>query len=333
MLRFQHPEYFWLLLSGIVLVVAYSMQLVSRKQKIKLLGDEHLVQALMPRYSATRLHLKFVLALLALSIGIIGLANLQFGSRSEKINRRGIDVIIALDVSKSMLAKDMLPSRLEKAKQFVFRLMEKLENDRIGLLLFAGRAYVSVPLTIDKMALRMNLATANPDMVPTQGTVIGEAIDMARQSFNAKETKYKSIVIISDGEDHDEGVNEEVKKATDEGISIHTIGIGSEEGGTILDPETGENKTDENGELIISTLNEKELQEIASNGQGTYYRLVNVENTTERVAAQIKSSEQKNFGESIFTDYNSYFQYFLAACMLLLLIEFFIPASKLRPTV
>jgi Ca-activated chloride channel family protein len=265
---------------------------------------------------------------MALFTGVIGLANLQAGSRSEKIERKGIDVMIALDVSKSMLAKDISPNRMEKAKQLINKLLDKLGNDRVGLIVFAGRAYVSVPLTIDFSALKMNLSAANSDMVPTQGTVIGEAISMARQSFNTKETKYKSIILISDGEDHDEEAMKEVKKAVEEGIMINTVGIGSPDGSPIVDDETGQHKLDESGVEIISKLNEQELQSIASNGQGIYQRLNNTEVCADAIATQINTSEQRNFGDTIFTDYNSYYQYFLAISLLLIIIESFIPERK-----
>ncbi len=328
MLRFQHPDFFWYLLACFLLAGLFYYRTKRREQAIRLLGDEQLVNALMPRYSKPLRLFKFCLLVVALAIGIIGLANLQAGSRTEKIERKGIDVMIALDVSKSMLAQDLSPNRLEKAKQFIARLLEKLGNDRIGLITFAGRAYVSVPLTVDMSALKMNLAGASPTQVPTQGTVIGEAISMARQSFNAKETKYKSIILISDGEDHDEGVADEVKKAVGEGIMINTVGIGSSEGSPIFDPETRANKRDEKGDEVITKLNEKELQEIASAGQGVYLRLGNTDAAADAIAKQISSTEQKNFGDNIFTDYNSYYQYFIGIALLLILIEFFIPEQK-----
>lgn len=272
--------------------------------------------------------IKIGLLLSAFVIGVIGLANLQAGARTEKLERKGIDVMIALDVSKSMLAGDLSPNRLERAKQFINRVIEKMGNNRIGLITFAGRAYVSVPLTIDLSALKMNLAAASPNMVPTQGTVIGEAIGMARESFNAKETKYKSIILISDGEDHDEGAADEVKKAVGEGIMINTVGLGSPEGALLPDLENGGNKKDENGEDVVSKLNEKLLQDIAATGQGIYLRLGNTDAAAEAIARQVNSTEQKNFGDSIFTDYNSYFQYFIGIALLLILIEFFLPERK-----
>jgi Ca-activated chloride channel homolog len=328
MMRFQHIEYFWLLPSLLLLVGLYWLNIKNRQKKIRLLGDMSLVNMLMPTFNSQRNHIRFFLLVLCLFTGIIGLANLQKGTRSEKVERKGIDLIIALDVSKSMWAKDAKPNRLEKAKQFIYRLLEKVGNNRIGLIVFAGKAYVSVPLTIDISALKMNLSNANPNMVPTQGTVIGEAISMARQSFNPKETKYKSVVVISDGEDHDESVKDEVKKAVDEGIMIHTAGIGSSEGSPIWDEETKQNKKDEKGVEVVSKLNETELQLIAKEGQGVYEKINNAESSAETIARQINSSEQKSFGDMMFADYNSYFQYFIFISVLLLLIEFFISERK-----
>jgi Ca-activated chloride channel family protein len=333
MMRFQHIEYLWFLVAIILVAVVYSLFVISRRKKIKLLGDELLVHKRLLGYSEQRGWIRFGLVATALFAGILGLANLQAGSKSETIERKGIDVMIALDVSKSMWAKDASPNRLEKSKQLVSKLLDKLGNDRVGLILFAGKAYLSVPLTTDFSALKMNLATASPDMVPTQGTVIGEALSMARQSFNTKETKYKSIVLISDGEDHDEEAINEVEKAVEEGVMINTIGIGSPEGSQIIDEETGQPKTDEDGKEVISKLNEKELSAIATKGQGIYQRLNNTEAVADAISKQINTAEQRNFGDTIFTDYNSYFQYFLGVSLFLILLEYFIPEFKKVATV
>ncbi len=328
MLRFQHIEYLWFLLIIPVLVIMYFIWMDVRNKKLSKIGDLQLINDLLPSYSSKRNLSKFLLLCIALFFGVVALANLQSGARSEKVQRKGIDVVIALDVSRSMMAKDVSPNRLEKSKQFVLRLLERLGNNRIGLILFAGRAYTSVPLTVDISALKMNLATANPDMVPTQGTVLGQAVDMARQSFNTKETKYKSIVLISDGEDHDESVSAEVKKAVEEGIMINTVGVGSVNGSPIWDEENNEPRKDENGNEIISKLNEEELQTIAREGQGIYQHLNNTESSAEAVSGQINTIEQKSFGDSLFVDYNSFFQYFLAVSLLLLITDFFIPSRK-----
>lgn len=321
-------EYLWLLAILILVVAIYIFRIWRGRHALQKLGDTRLVNRLISNYSQPRRHTKFILLGLALTIGIIGLANLQAGSQTEKVERKGIDVMIALDVSKSMLAKDASPNRLEKARLFVTKLLDKLGNNRVGLIVFAGKAYVSVPLTVDFSALKMNLATAGPHMVPTQGTVLGEAISMASQCFNTKDTKYKSIILISDGEDHDEEAMSEVKKAVDEGIMINTVGIGSIEGSAVIDEDTGQPKTDENGQQIISKLNEDELKQIAVEGQGIYQHLTQTDQTIEAMVNQINSTEQRSFGDTLFVDYKSYFQYFLLISIILISVELFISELK-----
>ena len=328
MLRFQHSEYFWFLLTIVILVGLFLLAVKDRRKKLKTIGDEALVNFQLRKFNMKAQRFKFILLLLALFTGIIGLANLQANAKTQKLNRKGIDVMIALDVSKSMLAKDESPNRLEKAKQFVSKLIDKIGNNRVGLIVFAGRAYVSVPLTVDFSALKMNLSTISPASIPSQGTVLGEAIKMARESFNPKDTKYKSIVLISDGEDHDENANNEVKKAVEEGIMINTVGIGSVNGSPIWDDELQENKKDAEGNEIISKLNEEELQTIATNGEGIYTQLNNAENVAKSMATQINSTEKKSFGDVVFADYNNYFQYFLLLSLALITIEFFISERK-----
>ena len=328
MLRFQHSEYLWFLLTIVILVGLFLLAVKDRRKKLKTMGDEALVNFQLRKFNMKAQRFKFILLLLALFTGIIGLANLQANAKTQKVNRKGIDVMIALDVSKSMLAKDESPNRLEKAKQFVSKLIDKIGNNRVGLIVFAGRAYVSVPLTVDFSALKMNLSTISPASIPSQGTVLGEAIKMARESFNPKDTKYKSIVLISDGEDHDENANNEVKKAVEEGIMINTVGIGSVNGSPIWDDELQENKKDADGNEIISKLNEEELQTIATNGEGIYTQLNNAENVAKSMATQINSTEKKSFGDVVFADYNNYFQYFLLLSLALITIEFFISERK-----
>ena len=328
MLRFQHSEFFWFLLTIVILVGLFFLAVKDRKKKLKIIGDENLVHLQLRNFNVKAQQFKLILLLVALFAGVIGLANLQANSKTQNVERKGIDVMIALDVSKSMLARDESPNRLEKAKQFVSKLIDKIGNNRVGLIVFAGRAYVSVPLTVDFSALKMNLSTITPSSIPTQGTVLGEAIKMARESFNSNDTKYKSIVLISDGEDHDESANNEVKKAVEEGIMINTVGIGSVNGSPIWDEVLQENKKDAEGNVIISKLNETELQTIASNGEGIYAQLSNAENIAKTMAVQINATEKKSFGDVVFADYTSYFQYFLLISLLLITIEFFISERK-----
>lgn len=331
MMRFQHISHLFALGLVPLLVVLFVWMLYWRKEKIKKLGDERLVQSQLLGKIPGRATLKFVLYALALAAIIIGWANLQKAGKAENVQRRGIDVIVALDVSKSMLATDIQPDRLTRAKQLVTRLTDKMQNDRVGLIVFAGRAYLQVPLTVDYSAMKMMLQNVSPDMVPTQGTVISEAVEMAINSFSQKERKYKSLIVISDGEDHDENAITKIKEAAETGVTVHTVGIGSPQGSTIFDPATKGVKMDENGNPVISKLNENALRQMAAVGNGTYSQLRNTDEVAAKIASSIDDIEQKNLGADVYTDYNSYFQYFLLVGFVLLLIEWLLPAAKMKP--
>jgi Ca-activated chloride channel family protein len=301
-----------------------------RRNKLERLGTTKLVRQQILGFIPARQTLKFILLGVALICMIIGWANLQRGGKPETIERKGVDVMIALDVSKSMLAKDIQPDRLTRAKQLIGRMTDKMSSDRVGLVIFAGRSYLQVPLTIDYSALKLILQSVQPDMVPTQGTVIGDAVDLCTKSFSQKERKYKSIVLISDGEDHDEAAAEKVKQATEAGVIIHTVGIGSPQGATIYDPGTGADKLDQQGNPVVTKLNEEELKTIARSGNGTYTLLGNVDNAADKIIGEIDGMEQRNLGAVVYANYISYFQYFLFAALLLLLVEWLIPGAKSR---
>lgn len=334
MIRFQHFEYLWLLLLIPLAIVVYVTYLRWRKAGIKKLGDPQLVSQLLSGRIAGRSTTRFVLITLSLFFAILGLANLQQGSQTEKAERKGVDVFFALDVSKSMLARDVQPDRLTRAKQLITRMMDKMTNDRVGLVVFAGKSYLQVPLTIDYSAAKMLLETVNPDLVPTQGTVLSDAIDLSSESFSQKEKKHKAIVLISDGEDHDEKALDAAKKAADQGAVIYTVGIGSPQGSTIPDQVTGEQKLDENGQPVITKLNEDELKSLAKATGGTYTLLSNTSQAAEVLTDLIDNMEGKEYGSIQFTDYNSYFQYFMAAALLLMIAEWIIPAASMlkKPT-
>jgi Ca-activated chloride channel family protein len=333
MLRFQHSEYLWGLVLLLVLQAAFLGVSWWKRRSIRRMGDPALVEKLFTGYSRKLFVVKFLLIFLAFFFGVIGLANLQKGSRMEKITRKGVDVMIALDVSKSMLATDIQPDRLTRAKQLISKLMDKLDNDRVGLVVFAGNAYLQMPLTVDYSAAKMYLSTVSPDMIPTQGTAIGQAISTADEAFNKKERKHKALIIISDGEDHDASAVQKTKAAFENGAITNTIGIGSVNGSPLPDPETGGYKKDRQGNTVISKLNEEELKSIAAAGKGIYQHLDNnTDDVVNTLANKIDSMEQKEFGENIFTDYNSYFQYFIGICLALLLIEFFIPEVRFPKT-
>ncbi len=296
----------------------------------KKMGDPALVAALVKNYSPVKFAVKFILVAIAFALIVVASANLQKPGVADTVNRKGVDVMVALDVSNSMMAEDIKPTRLERAKQMVTKLMDKMDNDRIGLVLFAGRAYMQMPLTTDHGAAKMYIQNAGPDAVPVQGTVIGEALKISNSGFNSKERKFKAIVLISDGEDHDPEALQMAKSLSQSGVMINTVGIGSPEGAPIIDYATNEARKDAQGNTIITKLNETELQQLAQSTNGVYIRLDDTDDAAAKITAQLATIEQKATGDKSFAEYKSYFQWFLVAALLFLLIETFIPERKMK---
>jgi len=330
--RIEHIEYLIGLAALPVLIFLLFWLLRWKKKTAARMGDPELIRQLVRNFSPLRFLVKTGLVLVAFVIIILGATNLQKPGSMENVSRKGVDVMLVLDVSKSMLARDIKPSRLERAKQLLLRLTDQLNNDRVGLILFAGRAYLQMPLTTDHGAARMYIQNASPDVVPTQGTVIGDALKMANDAFNSKERKYKSIVLISDGEDHDPEALKIAQTLKESGVMINTIGIGSPDGSPIVDPVTNELKKDEQGQTIISKLNEAELQQLSDATNGRYLRLDNLDDALITMTQQLDSAEKKAMTDAEFIDYKSYFQWFLGAALLLLVIEFFWPERRPEKT-
>ena len=330
MFRFQHIEHLAALAILPVLIALFAMALYARRNRLQQAGSERLVLEQLVGFIAGRNTLKFVLVVSALALIIIGWGNPQTADKSQNVQRKGVDVVIALDVSKSMLATDVQPDRLTRAKQLIMLLSDQLQNDRIALIIFAGRPYLQVPLTVDNNMLKMMVQNVSPDMVPTQGTVIGDAVEMANESFSPSERKYKSLIIISDGEDHDDKAIEKTREAVDAGVIVHTVGIGSPMGSTIMDPTTKAIKLDDAGNPVISKLNENELKSIAAAGHGYYQLLQDPEEVASKLAGNINSMEQKNLGAAVYTDFDSYFQLFLLAGIILLLAEWMLPGATTK---
>lgn len=330
MYRLQHIEYLAGLVLLPILVGFFILALRWKKDRVKKIGNPVLINQLIRGYSPALYLAKFGLALVALGALVAASANLQKPGKMENVSRKGVDVMIALDVSKSMLAEDLKPNRLERAKQFVNKLMEKMQNDRIGLVLFAGRAYIQMPLTTDHGAARMYIQNASPDAVPSQGTVIGEALRIANTAFNSKERKFKSIVLISDGEDHDPQAAQMTSELAADGVMINTVGIGSSDGVPLIDKMNNELRKDAQGNAIVTKLNEAELQQLAKETQGIYIRLEDSDDAASKIQAQLLTIEQKALGDDAFVNYQSYFQWFLAVALLLLVVEIFTPEKKLK---
>lgn len=327
-LNFQHIEYLIALAVIPLLLLLYFFVLNWKKRTIQKIGDANLVKEMIKNYAPQKFALKFVLVLLAITSGVFALANLRSPKGMEQVSRNGIDVMIALDVSKSMLAQDIKPNRLERAKQAVSKLIDKLSNDRIGIVVFAGRAYLQMPLTGDHGAAKMYLSSASTDIVPTQGTVISDALKMCNASFNSKEKKYKAVVLISDGEDHDEGALKIAGQMADEGIVINTVGIGSPQGSTIIDETTNQEKLDAAGNTVITKLNEEELMKIAEKGKGSYQLFTNTDELVSKLDAELAGMDQRTVTEDSLVNYKHFFPYFLMLALILLIAELFISERK-----
>lgn len=326
--RFQHTEYLWFLALVPALAGLFAYAIYRKKKAAKQLGDPVLVQLLSRNYNPRAYLAKFILIAVAIGLFVVTIANLRSPVGSEKVSRSGIDVMIALDVSKSMLARDIKPTRLDRARQVLSRLVDRLTNDRVGIVVFAGKAYLQMPLTADHAAAKMYLSAASTESVPTQGTVIGSALKMCYSSFNTQEKKYKAIVLVSDGEDHDEEAVRLAKQMSQEGVVIYTVGIGSPQGVTLLDETTNQPKTDAQGNPVISRLNEEELRQIAQEANGQYILFQNTDAVVDVITKQLAGMDQRNVSDDSLINYKSWFQYFLLAILLLLLAESFISENR-----
>lgn len=331
MLKFANPDYLWALLAVPVMLVVYLVSQYLRKRALSRFGEQRFVELLIPKYSRTRLWIKFIFFSMAWVFLTIAVANPQTGSRLEEVKREGIDLFIALDVSKSMLAEDIVPNRLERSKQAISRLIDKLQGDRIGMIVFAGRAFVQLPITTDYAAARLFLSTINTDIVPVPGTAIGEAINLAIESFDESDNS-KAIIIISDGEDHEDDPIEAARQAAANGIHVYTIGMGLADGAPIpiynqYGKRTGFH-TDQNGNTVITKLDEQTLQNIAAVGNGAYTRANNIRSGLEFIYNRISELDKAEIESKVFTDYESRFQIFLALALIMLLFEILIATGK-----
>ncbi len=329
--EFENIEYLAGLFILVPLVALFVYVLRWKQQVKRKLGNPRLVDHLSRSYAPGLYRLKIILILAAIALGIIALANLRKPLQTKGSRANGIDVMVALDVSKSMLSQDEKPSRLEKAKQFINQLTARLENNRVGLIVFAGQAYLQMPLTADATATRMFVDNASPDLVALQGTNLSAALQLSDASLDTKERKYKAVLLITDGEDHEDKALEVVKQLADHGTVLYTVGVGSPEGAPITEPETSEYKRDENGQTIISRLNVTLLQQLAQSAKGKYYLLDNTSAVADAVVTELDGMEKKTISNAGgYVEYRSYYPFFLAIAVLLLLAELFIPERKLQ---
>jgi len=326
--QFQYTEFLWLFSALAIFICLFLFLLRWKKKTIKKIGDTNLVKQLIKNFSSRLFTTKFILFSLAFALGVVAVANLRKPGAADNIARKGIDVVIALDVSRSMLATDITPNRLERAKQMILRLMDQMPNDRIGLVLFAGKAYLQMPLTVDHGAAAIFVSSSNPDAIPTQGTVFSEALQMSARAFNTKEGRFKSVVLISDGEDHDEETMQTAADLEQQGVMVCTVGIGSPEGAQIPDSATNDFKRDAMGNIVISKLNEAILQQIAQKTNGIYVHFENGDQTVDALMKQLSQVERKTFVDVSLLNYKTYYMWFTMAMFLLLILEFILPERK-----
>jgi Ca-activated chloride channel homolog len=329
MFRFEHPTYLYAFALLPLLAVVFWFFWRWRKQAIGRFAESHLAPLLMPEASRWKHRLKFGLVLLALAFLIVGAANPQWGSKREKVKRKSVDVLIALDISNSMYAQDIAPSRLERAKKFAENLVEKLKGERIGLVFFAGSAYLQMPVTTDYAAAEIFLRSASPELAASQGTAIGEAIGVARRAFQSEENKsHKALIVITDGEDHDGEAIAEAENAKEEGIIQFTVGVGTAEGSFIPMKVGGREdyKRDENGQPVRSKLNEAMLADLAQKGGGTYFHI----SDGEALQTRIDQMEKQELEVRAFSSYNSYFQWFVFIGLGLLVAEWLVSWKRHR---
>ncbi len=331
MFRFENPEYLNIYLVLPVFILLFILLRIWKKKAILKFGDVKLTRRLFADVSVPKAYVKFILLMLAFCSLVFAFARPQLGTKLEEVKREGVDVVIALDVSNSMNAEDIRPNRLERSKQAIYRLISQLQGDRIGLIVFAGQAYVQLPVTTDYGAAKLFLSTVSTNMVPTQGTAIGSAIRMGIRSIGDSARTNSTILVITDGENHEDDAIEAAREASGKGIAVHTVGMGSPDG-TPIPVYRNNTKTgflqDRSGSTVITKLNEETLQQIADAGKGKYVRASNSDDGISLILKEIEKMDKKEFSSKLFTSYEDQFQYFLGLALLFLLLDFFISERK-----
>ena len=319
MINFAQAQYLFLLLLIPFFFLVQALVLRLRRGRIRKFGDEKLVRELMPSYAKAKVWVRLTLFSVGFFFFVIGLSRPQIGAKLKEHETKGAEIMIALDVSNSMLAEDYSPNRLERAKLAISRLVDKLRDDRIGLIVFAGNSFVQLPITTDYVSAKMFLNSISTESVPVQGTAIGEAINTAMRSFSAQSEKSRAIIVITDGENHEDDPVAAAKQAAEMGVRVFTIGVGSPEGKPI--PMDGELLKDKDGNIVVTRLDEKVLQEVAQAGNGVYVRAGNSEFGLNPIIDDIRRMEDEKYSSIVFEEYDEQFMYFLAIALFFFVIE------------
>ena len=328
MFKFVNPNALFLYIPLLRIVGVYFYACYSRKKALRRYGSPELLGAMMPEVSNFRPALKFWIAFVALCFMVLLLARPQFGTKMETVKRQGIETIIALDISNSMLAEDVAPSRLEKSKNIISKLVDGFVDDKVGLIVFAGDAFVQLPITNDFISAKMFLESIDPSLIARQGTNIKAAIDMAMRSFTPKEGIGKAVIIITDGENHENGAIESAKAAAEKGLMVYVMGVGSLEGSPIPAGRSGEFRRDKDGKIVVTKLNEQMCQEIAAAGNGVYIRIDNTNNAQKMLQKEIDKLAKADQEVTTYSEYNEQFMVMAWVAFILLLLEMLLMVKK-----
>lgn len=326
MFVFAEAGYLWLLLAVPLLPALYAVLRVMRRRRIRSFGDERLVAELMPSASGTKGWVRLVIADLAFACFVLGIARPQIGAKLTEKETKGAEIMVCLDVSNSMLARDYSPDRLERAKLAVSRMVDRLEGDRVGLIIFAGSSFVQLPVTTDYVSAKMFLSSISTESVPVQGTALGDAIELATKSFSLQGEKSRAIVVITDGENHEDDPVAAAKQAADLGIRVYAIGVGTAAGQPI--PKDGGYMKNKEGEMVVTRLDESILRQIAKAGNGAYVHAGNDEFGLNPIIDDLRRLEDEKFNSVVFEEYDEQYMYFFAAALLLFVIEMLIGERK-----
>ena len=325
MFRFANIEMLWWLITIPVFVIAYIIITKRKQRQLMEFGDPELMAQLMPDASKSRPIVKFTLLIVALALLIVAAARPQYGQQEKTVKRQGIEVMVALDISNSMLAEDVAPNRLDRAKQMLSKMIDNMTDDKVGLVVFAGEAFTQLPITCDYVSAKMFLNTISPKLIPTQGTAIGAALQTAIRSFGSQESDAgRAIILITDGENHEDDATAVAKQAQELGIQVFVIGIGKPEGSPIPVPGTNDYIKDRSGQVVVSRLNEEMCQEIAQAGKGAYVRCDNTNTAMRALQQELDRIATTDLETTVYADYNEQYQSFLLIALLLLVIDCFI---------
>ena len=333
MYKLEEPIYFYALAIIPVMIVMFLLVLWWKKRTQKKFADLELLEQLAPNSSVFKSTLKLLILSLGIAFLVLALVNPKMGSKLKTVKREGVDIVFALDVSRSMLAEDIAPNRLEKAKQVISKIIDNLGSDRVGVIIYAGNSYPLLPITTDHAAANMFLQNASPDLVSSQGTAINEALELAKTYYNNDEQTNRFLVIISDGEDHQEETKQMAQNLSNYGVKVYTIGVGTEKGGPIPLRESGDlvgYKKDRKGETVITKRNAEVLQNIADIANGKYIDGNITENPVKEISSIMANAQKSEFETKQFSDYKDQFQWFLGIGVFFLLLDVFLFEKKTK---